>query len=325
MGHVKMTIAKLLNAFDLKGEDSEVVSATSYESFRWLRWLFGGVLLYDSWTSLTMTHKLAMAQHIGLPMSSPLLHLIVISLAFLKITIAVSLLADRGVRVTGWLGVAYSIFIAFAVEHLGDFGAGGTDPGVGVAYLIAFLFVLATEDAKDRPLSENGMFSLARVSFGILWAYDALYKWQPHFLTHYLDYIVGAEKASTGWQATYDHFWVLLSSAIGPTLLAVLVALFESVTAYGLLAGHKSLRALAPIGIGLAFVIWTVPEQFGGPYVGGVSAMPAQLFGNAIVYMLALGFVCVAYNPFELFARSYATGRLQGAPAWTDGNNPAGK
>jgi len=296
-----MQLTTFLNAFDLTGENPKAISATSSGSFKWPQIFFGMILLYDSWTSLTITHKLAMAHFIGMPMSSGVLHLIVILLTFLKITIAVSLLADRGVRVTGWLGVAYSLFVALAVEHGGDFGIDGTDPGVGAAYLVAFLFALAAEEAKTKPLSQNGTYSLARVTFGILWAYDALYKWQPHFLTHYLDYIMAAEQASRGWQAAYNHFWLVLSTAIGPTLLAVLVALFESVTAYGLLAGHKSLRIFAPIGIGLAFVIWTVPERFGGPYVGGVSAMPNQLFGTAIVYILSLCYICIAYNPLDLF------------------------
>lgn len=311
-----MRITSLLNAFDLKGEDPNAISQTSYSSFRWLQIVFGAILLYDSWTSLSAAHKLAMSHFIGLPMSSGLLHLIVILLTFLKITIAVSLLADRGVRVTGWLGVGFSLFIELAVQHGGDFGIAGTDPGVGAAYLVAFLFALAAEDAKTKPLSQNGVFSLARVSFGILWAYDALYKWQPYFLTHYLDFIVGAEKGSSGWQAAYDHFWVVISTAIGPTLLAVLVALFESATAYGLLSGHRSLRVFAPLGIVLALLIWTVPEQFGGPYAAGVSGAADQLFGTAIVYALSLGYICVAYNPVELFV-----GRRGGAQLHQDGQS----
>lgn len=294
---------KFLEAFDLTGENPDAVSVATYQSFHGLRILFGAVLLYDAWTSLTLIHKQAMSQFMGLPMSSPILHVTVILLVFLKITIAVSLFANRGVRVTGWLGIAYSIFVAILIEHGGDFGADGTDPGVGLAYLVTFLFVLATEDAKKLPLPKNGMFSLARVAFGILWAYDALYKWQSHFLTHFLEYITSAEQSSTSWQAAYDHFWVVVSTAAGPTYVAVLVALFESAMAYGLLAGHKSLRFFAPIGIGLSLVIWTVPEQFGGPYVTGVSSEPAQLFGTAIVYSLALGFVCVAYNPIEIFTK----------------------
>lgn len=319
-----MQLTKLLAAFDLKGEEPTAVSATSSDSFKWPRIFFGLILLYDSWTSFTMTHKLAMAHLIGLPISSSLLHLIVILLTFLKITIAVSLFADRGVHITGWLGVAFSLFVAIAVERGGDFGAGGTDPGVGAAYLVAFLFALAAEEAKTKPLSQNGMYSLARVSFGILWTYDALFKWQPYFLTHYLDYIVAAEKASTGWQAAYDHFWLILSTAIGPTLLAIIVALFESVTAYGLLAGHRSLRIFAPLGIGLAIVIWTVPERFGGPYVVGVSGVPDQLFGTAIVYILSLCYVCIAYNPLDLIAALRRAKRPQPRRQPTDNTKMGG-
>ncbi len=308
-----MTLQKILAPFNLTGEDLPGARPVTAASFEWLRVLFGFILLYDSWSSLSIADKTEMAHLMGLPMSSPVLHVTVILLTFMKITLAVALLTGRGIEVMGWAGVAFSLLAWIFVEHGGSFSASGTDPGAGAAYLVAFLFVLAAERAKEVDISRNEMFSLARVSFGILWAYDALYKLQPYFLTHYMTFLTTAKAEAPHWLAGYDQIWITLSLAIGPSIMAWAVAIFESLTAFGLLAGHRMLRALAPIGFVLAFLIWSGPEQFGGPYHLGVSHGPLHVFGTAIIYMLALGYVMVVYDPRDLFndARDLFAGRRQ--------------
>ena len=169
-------LQKVLGLLNLTGEDARAVRPVEASSFDWLRITFGVILLYDSWTSLSVTDKADVAQLMGLPMSSGILHVTVVLLTFVKIALAASLLRGRGVRVMAWVGVAYSLAVWLLVQHGGDFGADGTDPGDGAAYLVAFLFVLAAERAREVDITHNEMFSLARVAFGILWAYDALYK-----------------------------------------------------------------------------------------------------------------------------------------------------
>lgn len=294
-----MSLQKVLGLFSLTGENSNAARKVDAVAFDWLRIVFGLILLYDLWTSLSLVDKSDVAQLMSLPMSSGLLHLTVILLTFVKITLAVALLTGRGLRVMGWVGVAMSLTVWILVQHGGDFGADGTDPGSGAIYLVAFLFVLAAERAKEVDITRNEMFSLARVAFGLLWVYDALYKLEPYFLSHYMDFLTGA-KAKSPWLAGYDQLWIAISLAIGPTLMAWLVAIFESVTAFGLLAGHRALRALAPLGFLLAFLIWSVPEGFGGPYQLGVGHGPTHMFGTASIYMLCLGYVMVVYSPFDL-------------------------
>lgn len=309
-----MTLRKVLGLFDLTGEDPTAARPVTVDSFAWLRILFGLILLYDSWTSLSIADKTAVANLMGLPMSSGFLHLTVIFLTFVKITLAAALLTGRGVRIMGWVGVAYGLAVWIFVQHGGDFGADGTDPGAGAIYLVAFLFVLAAERAREVEISKNEMFSLARVTFGILWAYDALYKFQPYFLTHYMDFLTGAVSGAPHWLARYDEVWIAVSLAVGPSIMPWLVAIFEAVTAFGLLAGHKILRALAPIGFVLAFLIWSVPEEFGGPYRLGIGHGPLRMFGTAVIYMLALGYVMVVYNPLDLLPRAFRRGVPQHTP-----------
>lgn len=296
-----MKLQTLLAPFNLTGEDVVGARSPAAQAFDWLRVAFGLILVYDSWTSLSLADKTEFAHLMGLPMSSGLLHLTVVLLTFLKIALAASLLTGRGLRVMGWVGAGMSLGIWLVVQHGGDFGPDGTDPGAGAAYLVAFLFVLAAERAKTVDIARNEMFSLARVAFGLLWAYDALYKFQPYFLTHYLDFLTSAKTdAGNGVQGGYDQIWISLSLLVGPAAMAWIVAIFEAVTAIGLLAGHRILRLLAPIGFALAFVIWSVPEEFGGPFHLGVGGGPTHMFGTAIIYMLCLGYVMMVYSPLDL-------------------------
>lgn len=300
-GTIGTISSTFLDNLDIKGEVPGRVSAVSARSFDWLRILFGLIILYDAWTSLSWDHKMQMMQFLGVSMESPWLHPVVAAISFVKIAIAVSLLAGRGVKVMGWVGVVYALLVWLIVEHGGEFDQDATDPGIGLPYLVAFLFVIGADRVRGDPdVGHNQMLALARISFGLLWAYDALLKFQPYFLANYLDYLTEAGKDATGWQATYVAAWVALSSALGPKLIAWLVALTEAGLAAGLLLG-RGLRILGPIGLVLSFVIWSVPEQWGGPYSLGVTGTPMSLVGIAVIYMVALGYVWVLYNPLDLF------------------------
>lgn len=296
-----MKLSTILESLDIKGEDPHRVSTLSPVSFDWLRILFGLIVLYDSWASLSWDHKMQMMQFLGLPMESPWLHPVVAVISFVKIAIAVSLLTGRGIRVMGWVGIVYALLVWLIVEHGGEFDQDATDPGIGLPYLIVFLYVIGADRLRDDPdIGRNYMLTLARISFGLLWAYDALLKFQPYFIENYLSYLADAGKDMPGWIATYDAAWVALSQALGPSVVAWLVALVEAVLAVGLLLG-RGLRILGPIGLGLSFVIWSVPERWGGPYSFGVTSMPMSLVGIAVIYMVALGYVWVLYNPLDLF------------------------
>lgn len=293
--------ARALSALGMTGEDPKAASRVGADAFLWIRSLFGLVLVYDAWTSLTWAHKVAVSQAIGLPTSAPMLHLLVIVLAFVKIAVAVSVLSGRGVIPMSWIGIAYMGFVWTVFQHGGDFGKDGTDPGVALPYVVMFLFTIAVERMRSHPdVSKNEMLTLARNGFGLLWAYDALMKFHPYFLNHFADFLTGAETAMAGtWVAGYDRAFLDITNAIGPHTVALLIACTEAVIAASLLSG-KGLRVMGPVGALLSFAIWSTAETFGAPYVSGIASGPAQLFGTASIYVLAFGYVMTLYNPLDL-------------------------
>ena len=295
-------LRRALRALGLYGVDPAAVSATSSRSFDILRIAVGLVVLYDSWAVLTWEHKTEMAHFLGVGMGSAWLALLVAGVAFLELAIAASLLSGRGVQVMGWLGAAYGLFVWIVMEHGDDFGKDATDPGVGLPYAVLLLFVVAADRLRrDGDVARNEILALARVAFGLLWAYDAVLKFQPYFLGHYLDYLATAQKdvGAGSLRGAYDGMWIALSTALGPRTVAVVVGLTEAAVAAALVSG-RGLRVFGPIGIGLALVVWTTAEEMGGPFSLGVATMmPMALLGTAILYALALGYIWVLYNPLD--------------------------
>jgi len=292
-----------LRALGIAGENPALISPVSSLGIDVMRIAVGLVVLYDSWASLTWQHKTQMAHFLGVGMGNAWVALVVAAISFLELAIAVSLLSGRGVQAMGWAGVAYGLAVWILMEHGGDFGQDATDPGVGLPYAIMFLFVVGADRLRrDKDASHNEILAFARVAFGLLWGYDAILKFQPYFLNHYLDYLTAAQKdvGATSWQGIYDQAWIAVSAAIGAKLVAVLVGAAEAVLAIGLISG-RGLRVLGPIGIALSLVIWTTAEEWGGPYsAGAATMMPMVLFGTAIIYALTFGYVWLLYNPLEL-------------------------
>src|SRR5262249_32116594 len=119
-------------------------------------------------------------------------HVTVALNSFVEIALAASLLSGRGIPIMGWVGVLYGLAVWLVAEQGGDFGKDATDPGIGLPYAVAFLYVLAADRLRSDPdVAKNQLMSLARVTFGLLWAYDAILKLQPYFIDNYLSYIPG--------------------------------------------------------------------------------------------------------------------------------------
>lgn len=298
-------LQRSLAAVGLEGENPTLTSSVKPSSIALLRIAVGLVVLYDAWASLGWSHKTEMAQFLGVDMESAWVALVVATVSFLKLAIAASLLTGRGVQAMGWAGVVYGLFVWVAVEHGGEFGQDATDPGLGLPYIVMFLYVVGAERLRiDSDVARNQILALARVAFALLWAYDAALKFQPYFLGHYLDYLTTAQNNAgpATWQGAYLQLWIAASQALGPTVVAALVALAEAAIALGLLLG-RGLRVLGPVGIGLSLVIFSTAEGWGGPYsLGAASDMPMRLFGIAIIYTIALGYVWMLYNPIDLIA-----------------------
>lgn len=305
-------LRRALRAVGIEGENPALVSASHPPPMGGfccvLRTVVGLVILYDFWTSLSWSHKIEMARFLGVGMDSAWVSLLVAGDTFVKLAVAVSLLSRRKVQTMGWVGVLYGLFVWIAMEHGGDFGQEATDPGLGLPYVILFLYVIGFERLDTEPdITRNEILTLARVLFGLLWAYDAALKFQPYFINHFLDYLTAAQKDLAGtWRGAYVQGWIALSLGIGPKLVALLIGAAEAALAASLLSG-RWLRVMGPIGIVLSLVIWTTAEEWGGPYHFGVaSMMPMRMFGTAILYLLALCYVWVLYNPLDLLFRRRA-------------------
>jgi thiosulfate dehydrogenase [quinone] large subunit len=118
-----------------------------------------------------------------------------------------------------------------------------------------------------------------RIIFGVVWAIDAWFKWQPAFIDNYVSYVTGALDGQPGVVKGYIHFWHRVI-AIDPRVFAYATAVAETAIALALILGaFTTLTAVA--GMAISTVIWSTAEGFGGPYKAGSTDI-----GAAIMYAL---------------------------------------
>lgn len=120
---------------------------------------------------------------------------------------------------------------------------------------------------------------ILRIVFGLIWAVDAWFKWQPDFINKFADYLTGALDGQPAAVQAWINFWIHIVN-VDPHVFAHIVAIAETLVALGLIFGVFS--NLTNIGGGLlTLVIWSTAEGFGGPYVPGSADI-----GSAIIYTL---------------------------------------
>jgi len=122
-------------------------------------------------------------------------------------------------------------------------------------------------------------FGLLRIAFGLVWAIDASFKWQPNFIIHFTDYLTGALDGQPPAVQAWITFWIHIVK-VDPHAFAYLVAIGETALALSLILGAFS-NLMTVVGILLSLVIWSTAEGFGGPYVPGSADI-----GAAIIYVL---------------------------------------
>ena len=120
---------------------------------------------------------------------------------------------------------------------------------------------------------------LLRITFGVVWAIDAWFKWQPDFINNFTDYLTGAQQDQPAWVQSWIGFWINVVN-VDPHVFAHLVAIGETTIAVALIFGVLT-NLTSVVGILLAIVIWTTAEGFGGPYQSGSADI-----GSAIIYVL---------------------------------------
>jgi uncharacterized membrane protein YphA (DoxX/SURF4 family) len=120
---------------------------------------------------------------------------------------------------------------------------------------------------------------ILRIVFGLIWAIDAWFKWQPDFINNFTSYLTGSLDGQPGWVQWWINFWINVVK-VDPHVFAHLVAVGETALAIGLIFGLFS-NLTYVVGVLLSVVIWTTSEGFGGPYAPGSTDI-----GGAIIYVL---------------------------------------
>lgn len=138
---------------------------------------------------------------------------------------------------------------------------------------------MKTEANIHNPNRKAKAIALLRIAFGIVWAIDATFKWQPAFQNNFVSYIQETLDGQPVMIQAWLNFWVKFVS-INPLLFARIIAIAETSIAIGLILGLFS-NLVYTGGALLAFTIWAVPEGFGGPYAAGSTDV-----GAGIIYML---------------------------------------
>ncbi len=120
-------------------------------------------------------------------------------------------------------------------------------------------------------------FGVLRILFGIAWAIDAQFKWQPAFQSGFASYLTGALDGQPSLVKAWIGFWINIIN-VNPHVFGIIVALSETALAVALIFGvFSNLAALG--GVLLTLVIWSTAEGFGGPYKAGSTDI-----GTAIIY-----------------------------------------
>jgi len=217
--------------------------------------------------------------------------------------LALSLLTGIGVRPWAWVGVIYSLFLWSTVGGFGGpYTPGATDPGTAIVYALTFFAVLAVPSDQHLTLGghrperavETREIEIVRVLFGLLWAFDAFWKWQPAFLEHSLSYLRDSQVGQPAWIVHYIGFFIPIFSVVGPVPFGVFAAVVETVLAVSLLA-KRGQRWLLPIGFLYSFGLWTTAEGWGGPYSLGSTGNRGDMLGTINIYMVVYLYLMIAY------------------------------
>lgn len=283
-----------------------IATPTQSKLFAYLRMTLGVIWLYNTWTASSGPNKFSVAHFLGEPMSSWQVHLVGNGIVLLDLYIALVLLSGKGMRSALWISIVYLLGMWIGVEHLGDFdpATGATDAGIAPPYLIAAILTYTTWRIS-QPISSSTAHTnrdhtllwahAVRYIFGFLWAWDALFKWHPYFLSHFLSYLIEAQKNMPGWEGIYVQTWIDIIKSTSPLAFGFLAAITEAVIAWSLLSG-KFLRYSMPVGIAFSFMVWSTAESFGGPYSNGETGMPGNMFGNAVMYIFIFIQLMVLYR-----------------------------
>ncbi len=152
--------------------------------------------------------------------------------------------------------------------------------------MVAASGVASVTESKLRESEEAATTSwrltgigLLRIVFGLIWAVDAWFKWQPDFIDNFSQYLSGAQDGQPAAVQSWIGLWIDVVK-VDPHVFAHAVAIGETAIAIALILGAFS-NLTALVGVLMTLVIWSTAEGFGGPYVAGSTDI-----GSAVIYAL---------------------------------------
>jgi uncharacterized membrane protein YphA (DoxX/SURF4 family) len=144
---------------------------------------------------------------------------------------------------------------------------------------------MKTNAAESKGHTKINISSLSkriatvRIAFGVIWAIDAIFKFEPVFYRSLLVMIKATDAGEPHWLNPWFNTWYRIIGA-NPHLFAVIIIILETLISLSLILGiaRRMNYALAAV---FSFIIWGVGEAFGGPYVSGSTDV-----GAGIIYVL---------------------------------------
>jgi thiosulfate dehydrogenase (quinone) large subunit len=160
-------------------------------------------------------------------------------------------------------------------------------------------------------------FAFLRIAFGGVWGIDAWFKWQPAFQSGLTSMLTAMLDGQPAWVASWIELWIKIVS-VHPYLFAILIALTETAIALSLIFGFLTRMALGGSMV-FAFLIWSVAEGFGGPYVAGSTDIGCAVIYIFVAIALWLGASWRAYSIDAELEKKYPNFFL-----WKDSAAPRG-
>ena len=139
---------------------------------------------------------------------------------------------------------------------------------------------ITTTETTRVSLWRARAIAFLRIAFGLIWAIDAWFKWQPGFISSFTDQITKAKQDQPQGVQSWLSFWAHLVGS-NPHFFAYLTAAMETALAVFLILGLLT-HLTCFVGIVWSLAIWAIPEGFGGPYKPGDSTD----VGTALLYAL---------------------------------------
>ena len=143
-------------------------------------------------------------------------------------------------------------------------------------------------------MNREKRFALVRILFGFVWAVDAGLKWVPEIRLHIVDVLAQTQVGQPALEYAWIQLWVNIAG-MHPLFFGTGIALVETALALSLITGVFS-RAALYCGVVFSFLVWSVPQGFGGPYGPGSTDIDSGSIYLFVFVLLILGSAWQRYN-----------------------------